>query len=55
MTRLLCRIGWHDWIVPENLKLGDRRYCAHCARVEQLEPDYGGWTSGIWVPVDRDQ
>lgn len=42
-----CRHEWEEYTVNGSL----RRYCVYCPRVEQFEPDAGGWTAGHWDEV----
>lgn len=56
MTSLRCFIGWHAWDVSVNPATQDTiRCCRRCAVRERLEADCGGWTSGLWVRIDKDR
>jgi hypothetical protein len=46
-----CVLGFHDWVTPESLKMGSRRYCRRCAVVEELVHDASGWSAGYWEQV----
>jgi len=40
MYRLLCFLGWHDWLLNHpNIELGTIRTCRRCGRKESASYD----------------
>jgi hypothetical protein len=46
---MLCRIGWHQWVVTHKDGPAEQRGCSRCGRIESTTYDmaYGGT---YWVP-----